>query len=81
MNFDFLDDLLPWIQVDFHIPTLITGVVTQGRPTSREEWIQTFKIQYGNNQTNLATMKNGIGIDIVGVFCISMCFLYADSFV
>ena len=49
MNFDFSDDMLPWIQVDFHTPTLITGVVTQGRPTSREKWIETFKIQYGNN--------------------------------
>ena len=59
------DHLLQWIQVDFHTPTLVTGVVTQGRPTMSEDWVETFKIQYGNNQTDLATMKHSDGTDIV----------------
>ena len=57
--------MLQWIQVDFQTPTLVTGVVTQGRPTTSEDWVETFKIQYGNNQTDLATMKHGNETDIV----------------
>jgi len=59
------DDMLPWIQVDFNVPTLLTGIVTQGRPTVSEEWVETFKIQYGNNQTDLNTITNESGTDIV----------------
>ena len=51
--------------MDFQTPTLVTGVVTQGRPTTSEDWVETFKIQYGNNQTDLATMKHGNETDIV----------------
>jgi len=59
--------MLPWIQVDFHTPTRLTGVVTQGRPTTREEWVEVFKIQYGNNQTDMATIQHRNGTDIVSI--------------
>jgi len=58
--------MLQWIQVDFQTPALLTGVVTQGRPTINEEWVEEYKIQYGNNQGNLTTMKHREnGTDIV----------------
>ena len=53
-----LDKVLPWIQVDLQTPKLVTGVVTQGRPTSKEEWVQSFQIQYGNSVDNLMTITN-----------------------
>ena len=59
------DHMLEWIQVDFEAPTFLTGVVTQGRPTTSEDWVETFKIQYGNNQTDFVTMKSGNETDIV----------------
>ena len=58
---------MQWIQVDLETPKLVTGVVTQGRPTSKEEWVQSFQIQYGNSVNNLQTIANN-GTDTVSLF-------------
>ncbi|CAK8689351.1 lactadherin-like [Clavelina lepadiformis] len=43
-----------WVQVDLRRPTLITGVVTQGRPATPGRpdlayWVTSYKVAYGNN--------------------------------
>ena len=51
----------------------MTGVVTQGRPTSKEEWVQSFQIRYGNSVDNLQTIANN-GINTVS-FCYYDCYI------
>ena len=59
------DDALQWIQIDMQNSTLLTGVTTQGRPTMKEEWVETFKIMYGETEDNLQYMRFSNGTDIV----------------
>ena len=47
--------------------TLLTGVITQGRPTTKEEWVKTLKIMYGESEDNLQYMKFENGTDIVSI--------------
>ncbi|XP_078481972.1 lactadherin-like [Ciona intestinalis] len=55
-----------WIQVDLKSPTLLTGVVTQGRPGGHFlQWVTSYKIAYGINQTNFQTIQNRDGNDVI----------------
>ncbi|XP_078481967.1 lactadherin-like [Ciona intestinalis] len=58
-----------WIQVDLKSPTLITGVVTQGRPGGHivwdQQWVTSYKIAYGINQTSFQTIQNSDGNDLI----------------
>nr|XP_026696052.1 lactadherin-like [Ciona intestinalis] len=55
-----------WIQVDLQSPTLLTGVVTQGRPGGHfMQWITSYKIAYGINQTSFQTIQNSDGNDVI----------------
>ncbi|XP_078485282.1 lactadherin-like [Ciona intestinalis] len=55
-----------WIQVDLKSPTLLTGVVTQGRPGGRYmQWVRSYKIAYGINQTSFQTIQNSDGTDVI----------------
>ncbi|CAK8680043.1 lactadherin-like [Clavelina lepadiformis] len=50
-----------WIQIDLRAPTLLTGVVSQGRPVgdTLEQWVTSYKISYGNSTDNLQTIQQG----------------------
>ncbi|CAK8680046.1 unnamed protein product [Clavelina lepadiformis] len=55
-----------WIQIDLRAPTLLTGVVTQGRPVADtlEQWVTSYKVAYGNSTDNLQTIQQG-GQDLI----------------
>ncbi|XP_078658315.1 uncharacterized protein LOC144903774 [Branchiostoma floridae x Branchiostoma belcheri] len=59
-----LTDSQPWIQVDLLRPTLVTGVVTQGRTGI---WVETYKIGYSDvtDGGSFAIYKNPDGSDKV----------------
>ncbi|XP_066297877.1 uncharacterized protein [Branchiostoma lanceolatum] len=59
-----LTDPQPWIQVDLLRPTLVTGVVTQGRTGV---WVETYKIGYSDvtDDASFAMYKNPDGSDKV----------------
>ncbi|XP_078495642.1 uncharacterized protein LOC113474033 [Ciona intestinalis] len=64
----YINEISPgnWIQVDLKSPTLLTGVVTQGRPGGHYlQWVTNYKIAYGINQTNFQTIQNSDGNDVV----------------
>lgn len=49
------DDIDPWIRVDLLQPTLVSGVITQGRGPDvddhthdRQQWVNSFHVNYGN---------------------------------
>ncbi|XP_078482041.1 lactadherin-like [Ciona intestinalis] len=47
-------------------PTLLTGVGTQGRPGGHFlQWVTSYKIAYGINQTNFQTIQNSDGNDVI----------------
>ncbi|XP_078482428.1 lactadherin-like [Ciona intestinalis] len=55
-----------WIQVDLQSPTVLTGVVTQGRPGGQYmQWVTSYKIAYGINQTSFQTIQNSDGNDLI----------------
>ncbi|XP_078495560.1 lactadherin-like isoform X2 [Ciona intestinalis] len=54
-----------WIQVDLKSPTLLTGVVTQGRPERHLQWVTSYKIAYGMNQTSFQTIQSSNGNDLI----------------
>ena len=56
----FVADQAPWIQVDLEYPTFITGIVTQGSD-STEEWVKTYRIMYGVQETKLKPIEDGSG--------------------
>ena len=37
-----------WIQVNFGIPRLVTGIITQGR-NGDDQWVTRYKVQYGDD--------------------------------
>merc|ERR1719334_688489 len=49
-----------WIQIDFLTPAQVTGVITQGRgpSSSYEQWVETYEILYGDDESNLSTVSN-----------------------
>ena len=47
--------------------TLLTGVTTQGRPTMKEEWVESFKIMYGESEEDLQYMTSANGTVIVSI--------------
>ncbi|XP_076812150.1 retinoschisin-like [Clavelina lepadiformis] len=51
-----------WIQVDLKKPTVVTGVVTQGR-NERPHRVTSFKISYGNSTDQLQVIQNDEGSD------------------
>ena len=40
-----------WIQVNFGIPRLITGIITQGRHGAKQ-WVTRYRVQYGDDGIN-----------------------------
>ena len=61
-----LDVAGEWLQVDMGVPTVVTGVVTQGRHSTRYlQRVTSFKISFGNFTRGLRTIKNEIGNDQV----------------
>lgn len=62
-----LDIAGEWLQVDFLVPTYVTGVITQGRGLEmhKTQMVSSFKIQYGNSTTDLQYIMNCFGIDTV----------------
>ncbi|XP_035699293.1 uncharacterized protein LOC118431952, partial [Branchiostoma floridae] len=59
-----LADSQPWLQVDLLRPTLVTGVVTQGRTGT---WVETYKIGYSDvkDDGSFVMYKNPDGSDKV----------------
>ena len=45
---DITRDRDPWIQVHIGIPTLVSGIITQGRSGSGD-WVITFEVFYGDD--------------------------------
>lgn len=45
-------DSSQWVQVDFFVPRLITGIVTQGRANSNQ-WVTSYHVSYGNDSTQM----------------------------
>ncbi|XP_071501080.1 lactadherin-like [Diadema antillarum] len=39
-------DSSPWIEVDFGKPIIVSGIITQGRADSYQQWVKTFKVSY-----------------------------------
>ena len=56
-----------WIQVDLRNPTRVIAVVTQGfnDPGSRQFWVTSYKISYGNCTTSLQVIQNESGSNLV----------------
>ncbi|XP_076824810.1 lactadherin-like [Clavelina lepadiformis] len=53
-----------WIQVDLKVPTTLTGVITQGRPSGNDYWVTSYKISYGNSTSNMQTIQR-IGRNLI----------------
>ncbi|XP_077969093.1 EGF-like repeat and discoidin I-like domain-containing protein 3 [Styela clava] len=45
-----------WIQIDLGMPKAVSGVVTQGRPTSYDQWVTSYKIKCGNFTNSFQTI-------------------------
>ncbi|XP_071478097.1 retinoschisin-like [Diadema antillarum] len=39
-------DSSPWIEVDFGKPIIVSGIITQGRADSYQQWVTAFSVQY-----------------------------------
>ena len=59
-----------WIQVNLRNPTRVVAVVTQGLnyPGSRQYWVTSYKISYGNSTTPLQIIQTESGSDLVSFF-------------
>ena len=55
-----------WIQVDLLEPTLVSGIITQGRHDA-SHWVTSFSISYGLNDSSLQSILNSAGEVMVGV--------------
>lgn len=57
------DQVGGWIQVTFEQTTLVTGVITQGRGPgdNGDEWVESYTIQYGVDESNLQSVSNESG--------------------
>jgi hypothetical protein len=53
-----INDTQPCIQVDLVNLTTVTRVATQGR-SDRAEWVKTYSVQYGMDDTQLVDYGNG----------------------
>jgi len=54
-----------WIQVDFGRPRHLTGVITQGRPSTAAQWVTSFRIAFSDDGTTFRNIKNARGTDQV----------------
>ncbi|VDI65084.1 Hypothetical predicted protein [Mytilus galloprovincialis] len=56
------DDVSPWFIVDFIVPLKLQGVELQGiKDGSNTQFIDSFKIMYGNDRSNLTFYEDPIG--------------------
>ncbi|XP_076799729.1 retinoschisin-like [Clavelina lepadiformis] len=53
-----------WIQVDMKVNTTLTGVVTQGNP-STNQWVTRYKISFGNFPDELEFVQDDDGNDMI----------------
>ena len=61
-----LGEVGQWIQVDLSAPLVVTGVVTQGRHSIQfDQWVESYKIAFGNSTNALQGIKNKNGTDQV----------------
>lgn len=47
------DALLHWIGVDFREPRTIQGIILQGRHLLRDDWVTSYKVLYGDDESSL----------------------------
>ena len=57
------DQVNGWIQIDLLETMDVTGVITQGRGPgdNRDEWVESFTIEYGNDMSILRTLTDEKG--------------------
>ena len=53
-----------WIQVNFGLPRLVTGIITQGRHGA-DEWVTRYKVQYADDGVNWQYVVDGQQIEMV----------------
>ena len=46
-----------WIQVNFKVPKVVAGVITQGRYNS-DAWVTKYKVDYGNDGTKWKSVQS-----------------------
>ena len=56
-----------WIEVNFGIPRLLTGVMTQGRPGDNH-WVTRYKVQYSNDSINWQYVVDSQQNDTVNLY-------------
>ena len=47
----YTQDKNQWIRVNFGVPRLLTGIITQGRP-GKDQWVTQYKVQFGDDGVN-----------------------------
>ena len=63
-----------WLQVSLPEPTLVTGVITQGRENF-DHWVTSYQVLFGNDSSTMEPVTDTFGNSVVSVWSKKVCSL------
>ena len=48
-----------WIQVDLQAPTIVSGIITQGRDSTGQQWVTMFRVEYSDDGSTWQDVDGG----------------------
>ena len=61
------NNLNQWIQAEFATPFKISAIQTQGRDNHNNQWVQSFKLSFGNDGANWSDVNDKDGAEMVKI--------------